>query len=166
MQRALKDYKVDGFYFDGISFDFRKSYEIIRQARQILGAERILFVHSSIDPFNSITFYAPFIDTYADYILRGEAGRPADMELKDFLRWTISGYNISNAVGYWIYYGSAEGGQGKYIFRVPKTEDIALENDVYFSWSDTMYGENQEDLERFSEEYYEKLKSIKQKHGL
>ena len=37
MQRVLDEYQVDGLYFDGISMDFRKSYEVIRRSREILG---------------------------------------------------------------------------------------------------------------------------------
>lgn len=167
MKRALEEYEVDGVYFDGISFDFRESYRIIRQAREILGNEKILYVHSSTDPFNSITLYAPFIDTYADYMLRGEAGRPAGTELEDFLHWTVSGYNISNTIGYWLHYGSGEIGQPDYVFTLPSGEDIdsALANHVYFCWSDTMYRDAPtERLEEFRKEYYQKLELYRQQY--
>jgi hypothetical protein len=166
IKRVLEEYKVDGLYFDGISFDFRKSYYTVRKAREMLGDDRILYIHASVDPFFSNSIYAPFIDTYADYILRGEAGRPGGLGLQDFLRWTVSGYNISNAVGYWVYYGSTENVQSEYIFHFPKSEDIdiALENNVYLVWSESWYGEdNLEGLEKFSKEYYNKLKALQEK---
>ena len=102
MKRAIQEYRVDGLYFDGISMDFRQSYRIIREARRLLGDKGVLYVHCSIDPLG-IEIYCPFIDTYADYILRGESGR--GQQRRNSYRWTVSGYNISNTVGYWCYYG-------------------------------------------------------------
>ena len=138
LQRAVEDYRVDGAYFDGVSMDFRKSYEFVRRSRQILGEDRILFTHCTTDPLKSGVVYCPFIDTYSDYIYRGEAGR-SGMELDDFLRWTISGYHISNAVGYWVYTGSTakpaaptKENPGGYVRQAPTREDIdaALRNEV------------------------------------
>src|SRR5690606_2790198 len=85
VRRALDEYKVDGLYFDGVTMDFRTSYEIVRRTREMLGDERILFRHCTTDPLASPRVYCPFIDAYCDYIYRGEAGR-ADLELDDFLR--------------------------------------------------------------------------------
>lgn len=127
LRRVLAEYKADGFYFDGVSRDFRESYRITRHARRILGDDRILYVHCSTDPLGSRTIYCPFIDTYADFILRGEAGF-GTLSSDAFMRWVCSGYNISNSIGYWCHYGT--GGQGGYDFRVPTDEDInaALDN--------------------------------------
>ncbi len=129
VKRALEEYKVDGLYFDGVSNDFRTSYEIVRKTRQMLGDERILFRHCTADPLGSNRIYCPFIDAYCDYIYRGESGR-ADLELDDFLRWTVSGYNISNAVGYWVYTGST--GKPGYVRQSPAREhiDAALNREV------------------------------------
>jgi hypothetical protein len=121
VRRALDEYKVDGLYFDGVCHDFRKSYEIVRRTRQMLGNDRILFRHCTQDPLDSNRVYCPFIDTYCDYIYRGEAGR-GGLELDDFLRWTVSGYNISNAVGYWVYTGST--GKPGYVRQTPSAADI------------------------------------------
>lgn len=104
----------------------------------------ILYVHDSLwESYNGLVYF-PFVDTYADYILRGEGGR-LGLGLQDFLRWTVSGYNISNAVGYWIYYGSNIdnlSGESEYVHdgnqisyqtdRVPTTAHInaALRNEV------------------------------------
>jgi len=41
--------------------------------------------------------YCPAVDTYADCILRGEHLYPFDF---NYLRYVISGYNISNSIGY------------------------------------------------------------------
>jgi hypothetical protein len=129
IRRVLNDYKADGLYFDGITFgDFRKSYEVIRKTRKLLG-DRLLFRHCTSDPLESNRIYCPFIDTYCDYVYRGEQGR-AGLSLDDFLRWTVSGYNISNAVGYWIYTGST--GKPGYVRQVPSKADIdaAIRNEV------------------------------------
>ena len=172
MQRVLNEYQVDGLYFDGISRDFRKSYAVIRRAREILG-DRILYVHCSSDPLMDGRIYCPFIDTYADYILRGEPG-VWGLKLDDFLRWTISGYNISNAVGYWCYYGSNQQQgydvstpkAGKYIDTVPTPEhiDAALRNKAFIwrqgqEWSQPKL---QDDLAAFDKEYYGKLELLRQ----
>jgi hypothetical protein len=173
MQRVLNDYQVDGLYFDGISEDFRKSYMVIRRAREILGDSRILYVHCSSDPLNDGRIYCPFIDTYADYILRGEAG-VWGLKLDDFLRWTVSGYNISNAVGYWCYYGSnrqqgygaGTPESGKYFDVVPTSEaiDAALRNKVFIwregqQWSQAG---SKAALVQFDKDYYDKVEMLRQ----
>jgi hypothetical protein len=173
MQRVLSEYKLDGLYFDGISMDFRKSYAVIRRAREILGDNRILYVHCSSDPLNDGRIYCPFIDTYADYILRGEPG-VWGLKLDDFLRWTLSGYNLSNAVGYWCYYGSNRQ-QGydastpkswTYIDTLPTTEhiDAALRNKVFIwrqgqEWSQPKLKDG---LAAFDQEYYDKIELLRQ----
>ncbi len=170
MRRVLDEYKVDGLYFDGASSDFRKAYAIMRRARQILGEDRVLYYHCTTEPFPTDRIYCPFIDTYADYILRGEAG-VWGMELEDYLRWVISGYNISNSVGYWCYYGSNRQ-QGYnpssprgYFDDVPTTEHInaAFRNHA-FIWRTEQYwggGPGRKlDLDRFDREYYGRLESL------
>jgi len=173
MRRVLDEYQLDGLYFDGISMDFRKSYAIARQARAILGENRILYVHCSSDPLDDGRIYCPFIDTYADYILRGEAG-VWGLKLDDFLRWTISGYHISNAVGYWCYYGSNrqqgyDAGtpkSGAYVDALPTTEhiDAALRDKVLIwrqgqSWSET---KPKDSLAAYDKEYYGKIELLRQ----
>jgi len=121
VRRALDAYQVDGLYYDGIRGDFRAAYQVVRKTRQMLGDDRLLFRHCTSDPLGSNRIYCPFIDTYCDFIYRGEAGRDG-LERDDFLRWTVSGYNISNAVGYWVYTGST--GKPGYVRQVPSREDI------------------------------------------
>jgi hypothetical protein len=162
MKRALQDYKVDGLYFDGISMDFRQSYRIIREARRLLGDEGRLFVHCSSDPLG-VGIYCPFIDTYADYILRGENGR-GQLTRDDFLRWTVSGYNISNAVGYWCYYGST--GKPGYVDVVPPSEDIdaSLANEVRLWREETIWTQSKGgDVSAFDKEYYGKLDLLRKR---
>jgi hypothetical protein len=163
LRNLLKEDRTDGFYFDGVSMDFRKSYRFVRHARRILGNDRILYIHCSTDPLGSASIYCPFIDTYADFILRGEAGRGSE-DRDRFLRWICSGYNISNTVGYWCYYGST-GAEG-YVHKIPVPEDIdaALRNHVRL-WRTVMawvvIGGG--DVSRFDKEYYPRLESLRQK---
>ena len=156
-----------------ISTDFRKSYAVIRRAREILGDNRILYVHCSVDPLKDGRIYCPFIDTYADYIIRGEAG-VYGLKLDDFLRWTISGYNISNVVGYWCYYGSNRQ-QGydsstpksyTYFDTLPTAEhiDAALRNKAFIwrqgqEWSQPKL---KDDLAAFDKDYYGKIALLRQ----
>ncbi len=160
MRRVVHDYQVDGLYFDGISMDFRKSYRIVRQAREILGGDRILYVHCTSDPLGSGRIYCPFIDSYADYILRGEAGRQG-LDLFDFLRWTVSGSNISNAVGYWCYYGST--GQQGYVNRVPTEDDIdaALGAGVRIWRTGQAWSSQPRELARFDKYYFQRARSAR-----
>lgn len=165
VKRALDDYKVDGLYFDGVTMDFRTSYEIVRKTREMLGDDRILFRHCTTDPLSSARVYCPFIDTYCDYIYRGEAGR-ADLELDDFLRWTVSGYNISNAVGYWVYTGST--GKPGYVRQAPTQEhiDAALKHEVRLPRTEIGYELNlawepdDGHLDFFDKHYYGELKRL------
>lgn len=157
MHRVLKEYKVDGVYFDGVSMDFRKSYRTVRKARQILSSERILYIHCSTDPLGYVDMYCPFIDTYADYTLRGEAGR-AGQSLDNFLRWIVSGYNISNAVGYWCRHGSTTDKTG-YVYVVPTSKEIdtALSNKAWIVRTEDVWRQHNGDVDAFDREYYSKL---------
>ena len=96
MRLAISNYQLDGIYFDGNSFDPLRSYQTIRATRRLLG-DKILYVHCTDDPISSPRLVCPFIDTYADYTLRAE--HIADFDPK-YLRYIISGYNISNAIGF------------------------------------------------------------------
>jgi hypothetical protein len=166
VRRALDEYKVDGLYFDGVTMDFRTSYEIVRHSRAMLGDDRILFRHCTTDPLASARIYCPFIDAYSDYIYRGESGR-AGLELDDFLRWTLSGYNISNAVGYWVYTGST--GKPGYVRQAPTREhiDAALRNEVRIPRTEIGYElnlawkPNDGHLEFFDKYYYGELDRIR-----
>ena len=159
MERVLGEYKMDGLYFDGwcpMRDDFRPGYYLMRRAREILG-DRILYMHSSTDPFGSVDMYPPFAFTYADFCLRGEAGR-GEGDLDTFLRYTVSGRQISNTVGMWCYYGSM--GEPGYHLVVPTTEHVeaALRNGVRLwrqSWTWSKYPE---ELARFDRQYYSAIK--------
>ncbi len=98
VEDRLRKYDFDGVYFDGISMDILYSYQMIRDARALL-KDKILYVHCTTDPIGK-NIYCPFIDTYADYILRAESMAGFDDK---YLRYVISGDNISNSIGYICY---------------------------------------------------------------
>ena len=159
MERVLEEYEVDGLYFDGWCGhreDFRPGYHLMRRARAILG-DRILYLHSSTEPFGTCRVYLPFVYAYADFVLSGEAGR-SGLGLEEFLRYTVSQYQISNSVGMWCHYGSWSDEPG-YHQIVPKTEHIemALRNNVRL-WRQTQaWSRFPEELARFDREYYGRL---------
>ena len=163
VRRALDEYQVDGLYFDGVSMDFRKSYQMVRKTRQMLGNDRLLFSHCSTDPLGSNRIYCPFIDTYSDYIYRGEAGK-GGLERDAFLRWTVSGYKISNAVGYWVFTGADK---GPYVRKTPTTADMdaAIRSEVRIPRTEIGYEQglawepNDGHLQLFDRYYYGKLAS-------
>ena len=68
----IEKYSFDGAYLDGIS-NILRGYTIIRGLRKALG-RKILYVHNPIviGDMKGHYIYCPFIDTYADYILRAE----------------------------------------------------------------------------------------------
>ncbi len=153
--RVLNQYQLDGLYFDGwcpIRDDFRVGYQFMRQARALLG-NRILYLHSSTDPFGSVEVYLPFVFTYADFCLRGESGR-GEADLEPFLRYTISGRQISNSVGMWCYYGSTD--EPGYQFVVPASAHIAaaLQNHARLWRQSRMWSRFPDELARFDREYY------------
>jgi len=157
-ERVLNQYQLDGLYFDGwcpLRDDFRVGYQFMRQARALLG-DKILYLHSSTDPFGSVDVYLPFVFAYADFCLRGEAGR-GDSELDPFLRYSVSGHQISNSVGMWCYYGST--GASGYQFVVPTSAHIeaALRNHARLWRQSRMWRQFPDELARFDREYYEAL---------
>jgi len=165
MRRLLDEYNLDGLYSDGwcgFREDFRPAYHLVRQARALLG-ERLLYLHSGGEPFGTYRVYLPFVYAYADHVLSGESGRNG-LEREEFLRYTVSGYQISNTVGWWCYYGST--GLPGYHNIVPKSDDIAaaLRNHVRIwrtlqAWSKAPNAEKE--LARFDREYYGGLAKLK-----
>jgi hypothetical protein len=162
MSRVLSEYKMDGLYFDGWSGyldDFRPAYEMIRKARELIG-NRILYLHTSSEPYQTVRVYPPFVFAYADFCLRGEANRDG-LDLDRFLRYAVSGNQISNTVGMWCHYGSM--GEDGYHFVVPTTADIdaALRNNVRI-WRQTRQWRGfPDELARFDREYYDGLAKMK-----
>ena len=164
MERVLADYGMDGLYFDGwcgYRDDFRPAYEMIRSARELLG-DRLLYLHTSSEPYHTVRVYPPFVFAYADFCLRGEANRDG-LELDPFLRYAVSGHQISNTVGMWCHYGSM--GENGYHFVVPSSTDVdaALRNKVRIWRQTRQWRAYPDELARFDREYYGAL--AKQREG-
>ena len=149
MQRVVDEYGVDGLYLDGLSDDFRRNDAILRRTRQILGPDRILYLNASNEPFGTPRVRCPFLDAQADYVLRGDSGR-GGLSLDRFLRYAVSGRNISNAVGLWCHYGSA--GRLLPADRAPSARhiDAALRHGVRI-WRRSVWGAG---LAEFDRRYY------------
>lgn len=102
IKETLNRYDLDGVYFDGVPQDIIEAYEIVRKTREILG-DKLLYIHCTKKPVNHNVF-CPFIDTYADYILRAEGvdyfkADGIENYAQIYLRYVISGFNISNTIG-------------------------------------------------------------------
>ena len=99
MKRWRDDYGFDGWYLDGYPAwtDWFDSYVTIRRLREEIGSKP-LYVHCTLNPPAGTTeLYCPFIDSYCDFLLRGEAqfiNGPAD----PYFRYVIGTQNISNAI--------------------------------------------------------------------
>ena len=107
----------------------------------------------------------PFVFTYTDYVLSGET-TPYGLELDEFLRYAVSGYQSSNAAGVWCHYGSWSDEPG-YHFDVPSTEHIemALRNHVQLWRNTQVWFKFPKELARFDREYYGGLSRLKQDKG-
>jgi len=95
--KVMREYKPDGLYFDGIYDNVVRTYIVSRRAREIVGDGGLLEFHATGSPPGG-GVYLPQIDTYYDYILRGE-GVQAEYTNPDYLRYFVSTYNISNSIG-------------------------------------------------------------------
>ena len=100
ISKLLRRFEIDGLYFDGLySSSVVQSYRVVREARRMLGSDRLLALHTTWGPpFNSMTVFCPAIDTHANLIYRGENMKVLATHTS-YLRYLVSGYNISNAVG-------------------------------------------------------------------
>ncbi|MCD6360108.1 MAG: hypothetical protein J7M38_04525 [Armatimonadetes bacterium] len=92
-------YGFDGIYYDGIYFkDWVKSYKIMRRTREMF-PDGPIYLHTSWGPpVGQHDIWCPFVDTYADIVLRGE-GRQSDRPDDGYMRYVAAGYKLSNAIG-------------------------------------------------------------------
>jgi len=98
MKKFRDEYKFDGWYFDGlwIADPWMKTYKFIRTVRERVG-EGVIYTHCTLNPPARMTeLYCPFIDSYSDFLLRGE-GQIINGVKDPYLRYVIGTYNISNA---------------------------------------------------------------------
>jgi len=73
---------------------------VMRKARELLGEDKILEIHTTQSAPAAgwgNWLYVPTSDTYADFTLKGETFGFVSPE---WLRYFVSEYNISNAIGY------------------------------------------------------------------
>jgi len=107
LSELLEDYPdLDGIYFDGVyPRSVKNTYIVCRATRELLGDDRILHIHCTSNAPGGLC-YNPAADTWADFILRGEG---QGFRSQQWLRYFVSGYNISNAIGvvcnnagYWV----------------------------------------------------------------
>lgn len=104
---ALKEeYGFDGVYYDGLyagrGSDWTKSYELMRLTRDLVGPDNPVYIHTTLaPPLGSQSYgriFCPFIDTYADFQLRGEHVRLTGLE-DPYIRYNTSGYGTSSVIG-------------------------------------------------------------------
>jgi len=58
-----------------------------------------VYLHDTLSaPVHQYDIWCPFIDTYADIVLRGE-GRPTEGLTPPYVRYVAAGYRLSNAIG-------------------------------------------------------------------
>ncbi len=159
IKRVLEKYEFDGVYFDEllVGNNIEKAYKTVRNTRKLLG-DKILYIHST---GTNRYLYCPFIDAYADYILRGEHFYPFD---ERYLRYVISGYNISNSIGNICSYDFPLSFQKKLIdhcllanVQIPYWVPPASVSREYQNWSPSVAREYQKMME---EEYYPKLRKL------
>ena len=105
--RVMEQHMPDGLYFDGqYTGNPAALYALARSTRELLGENGILEWHST-GALGSGGCYLPHADAYVDFVLRGE-GRAAQYADMDYLRFFVSGYNVSNSMGV-LCNNSAEG---------------------------------------------------------
>lgn len=96
--RVVKQYQPDGLYFDGqYTSSAPALYALARRTRALLGEDGVLEWHSTLALAGGLC-YLPHADAYVDFILRGE-GQERNYQDFDYLRYFVSGYNVSNSIG-------------------------------------------------------------------
>lgn len=99
--RIVKEYGVDGLYFDGI-YPSRQAlateYHLSRVSRDLVGPNGILEYHNTTDALGDghIGTYFPTLHAYYDYILNSE-GEEKRID-PGYIRYVVSTYNISNSI--------------------------------------------------------------------
>ncbi len=156
MRRIVTEHDVDGLYLDGVAGDLPTYDAIVRGTRALLGPDRILYVNASDQPFRDPGLTCPSVDAWADFVVRGDAGR-GGLARERFLRWAVSGRNLSNAVGMWCWYRSS----GRLLQREipPPAADLhaALRHGVRLWRRSAAWRESGGDVDAFDRTYYPAL---------
>ncbi len=149
LERIHHTHGADGFYLDGLAKDLGRARELVRGARRVVGDGGLLYLNSSEHPFKDPRLPCPLVDTHADFVLRGAAGRRR-LALRPFLRYAVSGWNLSQAVGIWCHYGSSTWP----LDRVPKPSHVqaALTEHVRI-WRRSHWSAGGQELSDFDRQY-------------
>lgn len=112
MRAFQREYNFDGWYFDNAAAgSTQANYDFIKQARQDVGDNGILFHHDSVDVWDwaaspgNATYSglrAIMVNAYVNYTLTGETGEMAKLyggPNDTYLRFFSSGYGLSQAFG-------------------------------------------------------------------
>jgi len=122
MRDFQKNYSLDGWYFDNAETyegNLLKNYEFIRQVRNDVGDDGIIFIHNSVDAWDGWLKYRGLkeimIDVYADYTVSGETdytvgggkiykGLSAQVDSPNdpYFRYFTSNYGMSQAIPHHI----------------------------------------------------------------
>ena len=100
MKRLRAEFGFDGWYFDGLYYegDWMETYRFIRTMRDDVGADGVIYTHCTLNPpARMCDLYCPFVDSYSDFLLRGE-GQTIDGPKDPYLRYVVNTYKISNAI--------------------------------------------------------------------
>jgi len=99
LARLRAEYGFHGIYYDGLyTRDWVRSYRIMRLTRAMF-PDGPVYLHDTLSaPAHQYDIWCPFIDTYADIVLRGE-GRPTEGPTPPYVRYVAAGYRLSNAIG-------------------------------------------------------------------
>lgn len=93
----IMSYGVDGMYWDYTAIGVEQAWQIGKAARRLLG-DRLLYIHLTQTPFMNKRMIVPFVDTYADFVLRGENMSWDEIDTA-YLRYAVSSYNMGNSIG-------------------------------------------------------------------
>jgi len=162
VKKICNEFNIDDLYYDGVSHEIMEAYTIMKETRALLGM-KLLYVHCpspilgdiNTSYFNGFYAYCPFIDTYADMMLRAEH---MDTIERHNLRYTVNGKNISNTIGFLCSYDYS-------VETVRKSVDLILANDVRLPyWTGRWVGGEQINNERpENDRKEEELQKIMQK---
>ncbi len=153
LQSVLAEYDFDGVYLDGIyRYDIEGTYELVRRLRRMIGDDGIMHIHITRVPLDKIS--CPFVDTYANYTLRGEHTKLT----KEYARWFVSNYNLGNSVGTFCYDSSRPNSE---MIDLLLTHNARLPYWVQDgTWDNVNYYLSPDEAELMKREYFPKLKSL------
>ena len=97
LRAVTEEYGIDGWYFDGVFTrdPWSEAYSFMRRVRELVGPDGIIYNHCTLNPpLTRDDLYLPHVDTYANFLLRGE-GQMIRGVTDPYLRWVVGSYRIS-----------------------------------------------------------------------